>query len=126
MTPTVFARKIKVPVPLLHQLTERATRDGTTPAAVIRGFIDRYATGELATPQLAVAFPAGAAAIPQPESMEYLQQRKTPTRMVSLNVSSDLWSNAMDRAAADGLTLSAVINRFLRGYVHGLVNPTTN
>lgn len=116
-------RQINPPGPLYQQVEERATAEGTDPTAVILRFLTAYADGTLPTPQLLVAFPAGTTAVPDPESLKYDQQRLVKTRLTSFRVEDSIWQAAQARAKTEQLPLSAVMNRFLRGYAEHLITP---
>jgi len=85
------ARSMNITPELRAELTERATKNGTTFPVELRDTIRRYAFGRT-TP----AAPRG-----------------KPTK-VNIAVEDHVWQKALDRAAAEGTKLSTAINATAR------------
>lgn len=120
---TSSPRQINPPGPLYDAVAERAADEGTSVVAVIIRYLTAYAEGKVQTPRLLLQFPTGKTApVPDPEALRHDQQRLIETRVTSFRIDDGVWEDAQARAKAELLPLSAVMNRFLRGYAEHVIN----
>lgn len=119
----VVPRQIKVPLRVLDKVEARAAAEGLSAADIIVRYATRYANHDIPLPRLTIQYGNNQTAdIPEVESGYYDQKRKIRTHQVSFRILLAVWKLAMERAEADESVLSAILNRYLRGYADHIIN----